>query len=105
MIHKEEAQDTLVLDLIICQLIVTILIIGFLYAKASYNFYSTEQKAMQAMELAIQINDEKKVLEKRNNDLTTVITLQKDWYQNELKKRDKYENIIKDIDRTWNQPK
>lgn len=88
-------------ELIISWLISAIMIIGVMNLKTQYDLYKQESKTLEAMEIAVELNNEKNKLHKENNNLSTIITLQKNWYQNEINKRSKYENIIKDIDRTW----
>ncbi len=88
-------------ELIISWLISAIVIIGVMNLKTQYDLYKQESKTLEAMEIAVELNNEKNKLHKENNNLSTIITLQKNWYQNEINKRSKYENIIKDIDRTW----
>ena len=88
-------------ELFISWLISAILIISIMYLNTNYNLYKQEQKTLEAMQVAVDLDEEKKYLNKENNNLSTIITLQKNWYQNEINKRSKYENIIKDIDRTW----
>ena len=88
-------------ELIISWLIGALFIIGIMNLKTSYELNKQQNKTLEAMEVAVQLDNEKIKLSKEKNDLGTIIILQKNWYQNEIKKRDKYENIIKDIDRTW----
>lgn len=88
-------------ELVISWLIGAIMIIGAMNLKTQYDLYKQESKTLEAMEIAVELNNEKNKLHKENNNLSTIITLQKNWYQNEINKRSKYENIIKDIDRTW----
>ena len=88
-------------ELIISWLISALLIIGIINLKTSYELNKQQNKTLEAMEVAVQLDNEKIKLSKEKNDLGTIIILQKNWYQNEIKKREKYENIIKDIDRTW----
>lgn len=88
-------------ELIISWLISAIMIIGVMNLKTQYDLYKQESKTLEAMEIAVELNNEKNKLHKENNNLSTIITIQKNWYQNEINKRSKYENIIKDIDRTW----
>ena len=88
-------------DLFISWLIGALIIIGLMNLKANYELYKQEQKTLQAMNVAVKLDEEKKKLSKQKDELGAIIALQKNWYQNEISKRDKYENIIKDIDRTW----
>ncbi len=88
-------------ELIISWLISALLIIGIINLKTNYELNKQQNKTLEAMEVAVQLDNEKIKLSKEKNDLGTIIILQKNWYQNEIKKREKYENIIKDIDRTW----
>ena len=72
-----------------------------MYLNTNIDLYKQEQKTLDAMQIAVDLDEEKKYLNKENNNLSTIIALQKNWYQDEINKRSKYENIIKDIDRTW----
>lgn len=88
-------------ELIISWLISALIIISIINLKTNYELNKQQNKTLEAMEVAVQLDNEKIKLSKEKNDLGTIIILQKNWYQNEIKKREKYENIIKDIDRTW----
>lgn len=88
-------------ELIMSWLISALIIISIINLKTNYELSKQEKKTLKAMEVAIQLDNEKIKLSEEKNYLGTIIILQKNWYQNEIKKREKYENIIKDIDRTW----
>lgn len=88
-------------ELIISWLISALIIISIINLKTNYELNKQQNKTLEAMQIAIQLDNEKSKLSEEKNDLGIIINLQKNWYQNEIKKREKYENIIKDIDRTW----
>lgn len=88
-------------ELIISWLIGALFIIGIMNLKTSYELNKQQNKTLEAMQIAIQLDNEKSKLSEEKNDLGIIINLQRSWYQSEINKRDKYENIIKDIDRTW----
>lgn len=92
-------------DLFISWLIGAIIIISAMLLKSNYDFKLQQVETIKAMKVAIEVNEKYKKSDKQNNELVTIINLQKEMYKNELDKYKKYDKIIKDIDRTWNKPK
>lgn len=108
MIHNKSEENENQFDineLIISWLISALMIIGVINLKTNYDLNKQKDKTIQAMSVAIEINNQKELLDDKNNELSGIIRLQAEYYKNELQKRSKYEDIIKDIDRTWNKPK
>jgi hypothetical protein len=92
-------------ELFISWLISALMIIGIMNLKTSCDLNKQKSKTIEAMSVAVEINNQKELLDEQNNRLLNVVIMEKNFYKSELNKKSKYESIIKDIDRTWNQPK
>lgn len=102
MEKEKEEYTTLIEDLIASYLILVILVIGILFAKSEYNLYKQKAKTLQAMQLSISLHKDNTTLKNEIQQNTFIIEQIDKYYRVELQKRDKYEKIIKDIDRNWN---
>ena len=92
-------------ELAICWFISSLMIIGVVLFKQNIDLKKQQQQTLRAMEVAIKLSDEKKELEKQKAYLFQYIDFQKSNYETNISKYQKYDKIIKDIDRNWDKSK
>lgn len=97
----KEKFDHISNDMLITGLIYILIIFSFCYLKDLYELKNQRDKAVEAMQLSIQLDKETSIAESKNEELIQIIQFQKKYYESELKTYKKYEKIIKDIDRSW----
>lgn len=98
---KEKDFDRTSNDMLIIGLIYILIIFFSCYVKDLYILENQRSKAIEAMQLTIQLDKEVSSAELKNQELIQIIKFQKKYYESELKTYQKYDKIIKDIDRGW----